>query len=303
MSLYPENPAGQTFISQDTYASAGAVLSGLGGGGGGPIPEDLTVSSLTAQALLSISTINGTAVSAFTGAVPANLAVSSLTLQGQGSIVLSSDPDYPGRSANLLFESVNQTTEAQGILALNKDYMTGFGLSTIAGLALTALSTGSGTYQPIAVGGIVLGQAYAEDLGGDSASIIYNPLVSSINLNAPNVNISSLVGLSSINATPYFAPRSGIFFMPVGQTTGYYDIPNPPAGISTNAVVLCTLTRPDGASQNYIVNSGVVQGGGAGTNWYIEVVMSSAVVDDNTAVAWTLLAPTCTPGVAGTAPT
>jgi hypothetical protein len=35
MSLYPENPAGQVFVSQDTYASAGVALTNLGGGGGG----------------------------------------------------------------------------------------------------------------------------------------------------------------------------------------------------------------------------------------------------------------------------
>jgi len=51
------------------------------------------------------------------------------------------------------------------------------------------------------------------------------------------------------------------------------------------------------------VNSGVVQGG-TPANWYIEVVMAAAVADDNTAVAWDLVAPNVSSlGVAGVAPT
>jgi len=443
MSLYPENPAGQTFISQDTYASAGAALSGLGGGGGGQVPTNLTVSTLTAEALLSISSINGTDVSAFTGDIPANLqvssltvngdnfgnitlgaypangasaillfntpgqetedvgqlqlqkfdipslgpvstlsglivasystvfgqlqpvmskniilggdnndgstpgaeidysnststismyapnvgisslvgvssingvaystgggvpadlAVSSLTVNGTGNITLNADPANPGRSTYLFFNSAGQDTVGAGQLSVEKADILSLGpVSTLSGLKVSAFST-FGQVQPLMSKSIILG-GDNNDAGLPGAEIDYTNTTSTLSMYAPKVSVPALVNVSSINDTTFFAPRSGIFFMPPGSTTGYYDIPNPPAGITSNAVVMCTLTRPDGISQNWIVNSGVVQGGGAGTNWYIEVVMASSVVDDNTAVAWDLIAPTCTPGVAGTVPT
>jgi hypothetical protein len=370
MSLYPENPAGQTFISQDTYASKGIALSGLGGGGGGQVPTNLQVSSLT---------VNGTG----SGLPP------------DGFLILGTNTDESPQSAGLLFNNANQETPDEGQLMLQKGPFLSLGLvSTLNSLNLTALSTGFAQYQSLGVKSIVLG-GDNNDGNTPGAEIDYSNSTSTISMYAPNVapsgnmtfasqsstlsqaitfdnpsnsyslqiqpitlnyngavkstfgltvkglsasddtvflpdialfnpggavaasihsandvvniepslGVSSIVGLSSINDTAFFAPRSGIFFMPPGSTTGYYDIPNPPAGITSNAVVMCTLTRPDGISQNWIVNSGVVQGGGAGTNWYIEVVMASSVVDDNTAVAWDLIAPTCTPGVAGTVPT
>jgi hypothetical protein len=401
MSLYPENPAGQTFISQDTYASAGISLSGLGGGGGtvgpvingvhlinadptqdflidqvssfaiklennngdnditlerdgrvrfnynneygviidstgrtieiypgnsnpegalegistingvsvgaftGSIPANLTVSTLTAQALLSISSINGTAVSAFTGDVPANLAVSSLTVNGAnfGNITLNTYPDAPFESARILFNSTGQESEDVGQLQIQKDSMLSLGpVSTVSGLAVNSFSTVFGQVQPLGAKSIILG-GDNNDNTTPGAEIAYTNTTSTLSMYAPNVSVPALVNVSSINATPFFAPRSGIFFLPPGVTTSYYNIPNPPAGITTNAVVMCTLTRPDGVSQNWIVNSGVVQGA-TPANWYIEVVMGAAVADDNTAVAWDLVAPNVSSlGTAGVSPT
>lgn len=411
MSLYPENPAGQTFISQDTYTSAGAVLSGIGGGGGSvPANANITVSTLTVNgtgeiylvnaddgvydsvpisfqgsatndiqifysklpntltsnstfgllvantlstgatlmenlgvgslnvggidndttslgasieysnatstlslkspvvgisSLVGVSSINGTEISAFTGAVPADLAVSSLTVNGNnsGNITLTTRIEFSAESAPILFNAAGQDTVAAGQLQIQKNTLHSLGpVSTVTGLLVNSFSTVIGQVQPVMLKSIILG-GDNNDSDFPGAEIDYTNTTSTLSMYAPKVSVPALVNVSSINATPFFAPRSGIFFMPVGQTTGYYDIPNPPAGISTNAVVLCTLTRPDGVSQNWIVNAGVVQGGGAGTNWYIEVVMAAAVVDDNTAVAWDLIAPTCTPGVAGVAPT
>jgi len=79
--------------------------------------------------------------------------------------------------------------------------MSGYGLSTIAGLAVFSLSTGAGLYQPISVGGIVIDNPYTTT--GPSASLTYNNVGGTLNLNAPNVNVSSLVGVSSINGTAY----------------------------------------------------------------------------------------------------
>jgi hypothetical protein len=56
MSVYPENPPGQAFVSQDTYASAGLALSGLGGGSAGP---NLFVSTLDASVDITLDNTGG----------------------------------------------------------------------------------------------------------------------------------------------------------------------------------------------------------------------------------------------------
>jgi hypothetical protein len=66
-----------TVQSQDTYVAPGIALSVVGSGGGS-IPQNLEVSSITSPALLQISSING-APYVGAGGVPANLTVSSIS--------------------------------------------------------------------------------------------------------------------------------------------------------------------------------------------------------------------------------
>jgi hypothetical protein len=266
------------------------------------------------SSLVGVSSINGAPYSTG-GGVPANLTVSTLTVLstlsviGSGLLTLNTNLNNPVISGRLLFNTAGQDTEDAGQLGLLK--YTGLAslgpVTSQSGLLVNAFSTVTGQLQPIMSKSIILG-GDNNDSGTPGAEIGYTNTTSTLSMYAPNVAVtgslttSKILGLTSINSEAYFAPRSGIFFLPTGGTTGYYAIPNPPDGITTNAVVLCTLTRPDGTSQNWIVNSGVVQGA-TPANWYIEVVMASVIVDDNTAVAWTLVAADCTPGVAGTAPT
>jgi len=70
-----------TVQSQDTYVAPGIALSVVGAGGGS-IPQNLEVSSITSPALLQISSINGVAYTGGGGPVPANLGVSSLVVNG-----------------------------------------------------------------------------------------------------------------------------------------------------------------------------------------------------------------------------
>ena len=64
--------------SQDVYLNAGTTISAVGGGGGGPVPENLVVSTLSAFALSNISSINNVPYTGG-GTVSANLVVSTLT--------------------------------------------------------------------------------------------------------------------------------------------------------------------------------------------------------------------------------
>jgi len=104
-------------------------------------------------------------------------------------------------------------------------------------------------------------------------------------------NLSTL----SISAYPP-AIRAGIFTLTTNSTNSYYEIINPPDGITNNAVVLCSLTKPDSTTGNVIVYSDVQPSLGGGAPWYIHVVMATAVTDSTSAVAWQLVLPNCTLG-------
>ena len=64
--------------SQDVYVNLNTPLTVIGGGGGGSIPSNLEVSTLSAPGLLNISSING-APYVGAGSIPANLTVSSIS--------------------------------------------------------------------------------------------------------------------------------------------------------------------------------------------------------------------------------
>jgi hypothetical protein len=224
MSLYPENPAGQVYqvTSQDTFASAGAPLSVVGSGGGGPvvIPENLVVSTLTAAdfvstvALEGVSTING-APYATGGGVPANLVVSTLTAAdtvtaallvvngpAEKAIEVGTDTGLGGSSQYIAFNSAGQDTQDAGQLAIFKSETSSVSNpGGAAGLAIFALSTNLSAYQPVACSDIYILDSSADNSDGRLAFALEakNTPVSSLNIQAPNVHFSSLIGISSIN--------------------------------------------------------------------------------------------------------
>ena len=70
--------------SQDVYLNLNTPVSVVGSGGGGSVPANLVVSTLSAFGLTNISSING---AAYTGAggVPANLVISTISTAGGAS--------------------------------------------------------------------------------------------------------------------------------------------------------------------------------------------------------------------------
>jgi hypothetical protein len=162
MSVYPENPPGQAFVSQDTYASPGVALSGLGGGSAGP-----------------------------------NLEVSTLTVNGSGIITLNTFPSAQTQSASIFFKSSGADTVESGILEVRKQPIQDINMSSIAGLSVSAFST-FGSYQPLGVGDLYLGDS-ANDGSYGTAALKYTNATSTLRLEAPSVEISTLVGVQTIN--------------------------------------------------------------------------------------------------------
>lgn len=197
MSLYPENPAGQVYqvTSQDTFASAGAPLSVVGsGGGGGPVPANLVVSTLTAADTVTAALLilNGPA---------------------EKAIEVGTDVGLGGSSQYIAFNSAGQDTQDAGQLAIFKSETSSVSNpGGAAGLAIFALSTNLSAYQPVACSDIYILDSSADNSDGRLAFALEakNTPVSSLNIQAPNVNISSLIGVSSINGVVYVPLQSNI---------------------------------------------------------------------------------------------
>ena len=172
MSFWPPLPAPGSggALSQDTLLNYDTPLSFVGGGGG-TVPTDLIVSTLT---------IAGG---------PNSIQLEPQSIGGIGEF-----------SGSIIFNGVNNQTAAQGQLGLNRSNMTSVSQqSEVFGLSLTALSTGIGAFQPFGSSDIFI---YSQ--GTDVSNYAYtleatNTPVSSLNIQAPAVNISTLIGVSSIN--------------------------------------------------------------------------------------------------------
>lgn len=87
-----------TVQSQDTYVAPGIALSVVGGGGS--VPQNLQVSSISAPDLLNVSSINGVAY-AGAGGVPANLTVSSISTLALNSISSINGVAYTGAGGSV----------------------------------------------------------------------------------------------------------------------------------------------------------------------------------------------------------
>ena len=217
--VFPPLPAGPVVItSQDTYANATTPLSVVsGGGGGGGGGTDLVVSTLVAYDYVTTSTIN---VSSINGAAPGvgpNIVVSSITLADIPSginiigniscasltpgarLVMAVNPAYGGPlSQPILFNDSINNNVAIGQLQLIKQPWNGINGDVVTGLAINALSSMYGSFQPVCCGDLYVNNS---DGGGEGTGrLTYIDSVSSMQLAAAGggVIISSLA-VSSIN--------------------------------------------------------------------------------------------------------
>jgi len=179
---FPPLPAFKSAIaSNNVYANVVDPLTVIGSGGGG-------------------------------GAVPADLSVSTLTVAGNGQqqpgIIMNTNPNVAGTSIAIIFNDAVQDNVNSGQLAIAKQFWPGVDGSTIAGLVVFANSTIFGSFQPVCVGDLYVNNS---DGGGDGTGrITYVDAVSSLSLTAAGggVTISSLA-VSSINGNLYPPPSPG----------------------------------------------------------------------------------------------
>jgi hypothetical protein len=159
--------------SQDVFAAPNAPISVLGGGGGS-VPANLTVSTLSAFGLLNISSING-APYVGAGSIPANLTVSSLSTLALNSISSINGVAYTGAGnvpSNLTVSSISS-------LALNS-------VSSINGVAYTGA-------------------------GNVPANLVVSSLTAASSTITATLNVSSINGTINPDDIPYlFLQNSGL---------------------------------------------------------------------------------------------
>jgi hypothetical protein len=118
------------------------------------------------------------------------------------AIEVGADAGLGGSSQYIAFNSPSQDTADAGQLAIFKSVTTSVSNpSGAAGLAIYAVSTSLGSYQRLACSDIYIVESAANNDDGRLAfalEAVNNP-VSSLNIQAPNVHFSSLIGISSIN--------------------------------------------------------------------------------------------------------
>ena len=144
------------------------------------------------------------------GAVPANLAVSTLTVAGApvsggyGGVTIDTNPDLSYASVPIVFNSAGQDNVDAGQLQIRKTGWGGINSENIFGLGVTAFSTVSGSYQPLCCGDLYVNNS--DGTGDGTGRITYVDAVSTLSLTAAgptgNVTISSIV-TSTINGTSW----------------------------------------------------------------------------------------------------
>jgi hypothetical protein len=176
--MWPPAPSfTANLASQDVYANTQTTLTAIGGGGGGPIGPNPTVSSLT---------VAGQDVAG-----------------GTVGIIMGTDPAAFTQSVPLIFQSGGQSTIQAGEIQLIKSPFLGINSEQVTGLVVQAFSTIYGSCQPLVVGDLYVNNS--DTSGAGSGRISYDDNVSSMSLTAAgsgNVNISSVV-TSSINGIPF----------------------------------------------------------------------------------------------------
>ena len=184
MSLYPEGLPGQVLpvTSQDTYASVGAPLTVVGGGGSGPVPVDV----------IRTSTISFNTATNTSGSFIDLNSEAGLFLLGPGDTSISLDGAF-----NLTYNAQNGTggrlTEDNKVFSFND----AFNIDASGNLlfqgsrgAITGLST-------------VNGAPY-----GSGATVPANPLFSTVAVSSIlnfQGNTGAITNLSTINGAPYGA--------------------------------------------------------------------------------------------------
>jgi len=108
--------------SQDVFVNLNTPLTVIsGGGGGGPVPSNLEVSTLSAFGLLNISSINGVPYVG-AGNIPANLTVSSISTLALDSISSINGVAYTGAGnvpSNLVVSSLTAVSSVVSSLTVS----------------------------------------------------------------------------------------------------------------------------------------------------------------------------------------
>lgn len=187
--------------SQDVYLNLNTPVSVVGSGGGGSVPANLAVSTLSAFGLTNISSINGVAYTGSAG-VPANLVVSTISTSGGASFPGTL---YAGSRINLVSTTMQSNSGGSGTnLTIDAVY------GAMRLQAVSTLMTGAGVNacQVTMDGNLNVSSINGAAVGG-GASIPANLVVSTLTA-ATNVSVVGNFNLPALqvagaSGTPEFS--------------------------------------------------------------------------------------------------
>jgi hypothetical protein len=212
--------------------------------------------------LEGVSSINGVAypppglggiqVSSMTVASSGFISTPQVRTTGRSGLIIGEDPVGSNNSGFILFNSSGYDTFDTGQTSLNKNS----GLvnrnapnSTISGLYVAVISTGLSTAQPLGCSEVYLygvansGSVLPVTLGFDNS-------IPALTVQAPSVNISSLVGVSSINGVPYRTTTSG----KIPGATGSDILSTSVIGLVSTGIVIGQYSH-FGSGQNAVITA------------------------------------------------
>ena len=185
--------------SQDVYLNLNTPVSVVGSGGGGSVPANLVVSTLSAFGLTNISSING---AAYTGAggVPANLVISTISTAGGASF--AGQVYVPGRV------NFNSTfIQSGGAAGVNLAIDVPYGNLRLMGTSTTMTGPGTSTCAVNMDGNLNVSSINGAAVGAASipANLVVSTLTAATNVAVVgNFNLPALQ-VAGASGTPEFS--------------------------------------------------------------------------------------------------
>jgi len=263
-SLLVMNPDG-------TYSFDTATFSSPGGGGAG-VTTITPANSTSVDGNVTFSSPNGTLQISSDSATNINFECSNILYGASGgSVVCDSTGNVNVTSVG---GNIVLATSTAGIESIDITAYDNLTYTATTGTINAITNNGNDISLSNGSTGLVVG---LDNGSAPNPGVFLSPTEFLYNGTQVQIQVAGLAVIDDVGVADYYFP------VPVGSI------------ISQSAVVIALLQVRDGTTQNWIVSATPLLASGV---WYIHVVFADNVGSAGTSIAWSVLAPTCTPGTA-----